>query len=200
MAKSKKVYSDLKRLDKMNDADIQAGIDKDPDAIGDLTKLNLKRVRGPQRTPTKQRVTLRLSQEVMSYFKGSEQSGWQTRLNDHLIHTIKSGKDFVAVKSHDRSIRGHDPMTTAAGKRDSKTGQQARNKIAKHRNTYKYDFKVGNKIVHSGITNDLERREQEHQQRWRNGHIKQIGNKTTEDAAREWEETKQKTITPPRKR
>ena len=68
-----------------------------------------------------------------------------------------------------------------------------------NRDTFKYDFKVGNKIVHSGITNDLERREQEHQDRWPTGHIKQVGRKTTEDAARAWEETKQKTITPSRK-
>lgn len=30
------------------------------------------------------------------------------------------------------------------------------------RNTYKYDFKIGNKIVHSGITKNLERREAQH--------------------------------------
>lgn len=64
------------------------------------------------------------------------------------------------------------------------------------RGTYKYDFKVGNKIVHSGITNNLERREEEHQDRWPTGHIKQVGRITTEDAARAWEEAKQKTITP----
>ena len=69
----------------------------------------------------------------------------------------------------------------------------------KKRDTYKYDFKVKNKIVHSGITNDLERREQEHQARWSNGRIVQVGRKTTEDAARDWEETKQKTVTPRRK-
>jgi len=62
----------------------------------------------------------------------------------------------------------------------------------KARNTYKYDFKLKQKIVHSGITNDLERREVEHQQKWPKGHIVQVGNKTTEEAAREWEETKQK--------
>lgn len=67
------------------------------------------------------------------------------------------------------------------------------------RDTYKYDFKVGHKIRHSGITNDLERREQQHQQRWPGGHIVQVGRKTTEEAAREWEESKHKTITPPRK-
>ena len=31
------------------------------------------------------------------------------------------------------------------------------------RDTYKYQFKSGNKILHVWITNDLERREQEHQ-------------------------------------
>lgn len=68
------------------------------------------------------------------------------------------------------------------------------------RDTYKYDFvdKAG-KILHSGITNDLERREKEHQQRWPGGHIVKQGRATTEEAAREWEKTKQKTITPPRK-
>ena len=30
--------------------------------------------------------------------------------------------------------------------------------MSKPRNTYKYEFKRGNKVVHSGITNDLERR------------------------------------------
>ncbi len=72
--------------------------------------------------------------------------------------------------------------------------------MSKPRNTKKYDFKVGNKIVHSGITNDLDRREQEHKQRWPKGHIVQVGIATTEEAARKWEETKQKTITPPRKK
>ncbi len=66
------------------------------------------------------------------------------------------------------------------------------------RNWHKYDFKVGNKIVHSGISKDLDRREGEHQQRWSNGHIKQVGRATTEDAAREWEKTKEMTITPRR--
>jgi predicted GIY-YIG superfamily endonuclease len=58
------------------------------------------------------------------------------------------------------------------------------------RDTYKYVFKVGNKIVHGGITDDLERREQEHQQKWRKGHIVQVGRRTTEEAARAWEQEK----------
>ena len=66
--------------------------------------------------------------------------------------------------------------------------------MAKAKDTYKYYFKVGNKIVHGGITNDLERRKQEHQQKWPNGHIKQVGRRTSEEAAREWE--KEKRFTP----
>lgn len=58
------------------------------------------------------------------------------------------------------------------------------------RDTYKYVFKVGNKTVHGGITEDLERREQEHQQKWRKGHIVQVGRRTTEEAARAWEQEK----------
>ena len=64
--------------------------------------------------------------------------------------------------------------------------------MGKPRDTYKYYFKTGNKIVHGGITDNLERREQEHKQRWlmANGHIFQVGRSTTENAAREWEKKK----------
>jgi len=58
------------------------------------------------------------------------------------------------------------------------------------RDTYKYQYKIGNKIVHGGITNDLERREAEHQQKWPTGHITQVGRRTTETAARSWEKDK----------
>ncbi len=66
----------------------------------------------------------------------------------------------------------------------------------KPRNYYRYDFKVGNKIVHSGITKDVERRENEHQQRWPAGHIKQVGPAVTKQSALAWGKTKHKTITP----
>lgn len=60
----------------------------------------------------------------------------------------------------------------------------------KPRNTYKYEFKIGNRVVHSGITNDLERREGEHQRRpgWKRGHIRQVGRRTTHDGAVRWED------------
>ena len=62
--------------------------------------------------------------------------------------------------------------------------------MSKPRDTYKYHYKIRNKIVHGGITNDLERRESEHKQKWPDGHIKQVGRKTTEEAARKWEKDK----------
>ena len=59
--------------------------------------------------------------------------------------------------------------------------------MGKPRDTTKYHFKVGNRVVHRGITNDLCRREREHQQNWANGHIEKIGNVTTREAALQWE-------------
>ena len=68
------------------------------------------------------------------------------------------------------------------------------------RDTYKYHFKEGHKIVHTGITNDLERREQEHKQNFGNsGHIKKVGNVTTRDAALKWESEQAKRGNPTRK-
>ena len=55
------------------------------------------------------------------------------------------------------------------------------------RDIYKYHFKDGNKIIHRGITNDLERREQEHIEHFDIGHITQVGRRTTRDAGLEWE-------------
>jgi len=43
---------------------------------------------------------------------------------------------------------------------------------------------------HGGITEDLGRREQEHKAKWPKGHITPVGRRTTEDAARKWEEDK----------
>ena len=62
------------------------------------------------------------------------------------------------------------------------------------RDTYKYNFKLGNKIVHTGITNDLDRREREHQRKagWDRGHITKVGNRTTPEAAKNWEDVQRK--------
>ena len=67
------------------------------------------------------------------------------------------------------------------------------------RDTYKYRFKVGNLIVHCGITYDLLRRQTEHRNSgryrdyngkryyWKDGHIVQEGYVTTRSAALKWE-------------
>ena len=61
----------------------------------------------------------------------------------------------------------------------------------KPRKYYKYHFKRGNKILHGGVTDDLERREGEHQRDINSkGHISQVGRRTSEEAARQWEKDK----------
>ena len=64
--------------------------------------------------------------------------------------------------------------------------------VPQKRDTYKYDFVKNRRIVHSGITNDLERREREHRATYGGGSIRQVGRRTTEPAARAWEKTKHK--------
>ena len=58
--------------------------------------------------------------------------------------------------------------------------------------TYKYHLKRGRKIIRSGITNDLERREREHQARYPGTHVVQVGRATTRKAALEWEKRQRK--------
>lgn len=59
--------------------------------------------------------------------------------------------------------------------------------MAKRRKWKKYKFIVDGRIKHKGITKDLERREQEHRQKYGKGRLKQVGRAVTEDSAREWE-------------
>ena len=58
----------------------------------------------------------------------------------------------------------------------------------KPRDTYKYHLKKGNKIIHTGITNDLERREREHEQEHPGTHIVQVGYRSTREGALGWEQ------------
>ncbi len=44
--------------------------------------------RGPQKTPTKKLISLRLSPEVIKHFKASG-PGWQTRIDSTLLESIK---------------------------------------------------------------------------------------------------------------
>ena len=53
-----------------------------------LKKLN---VRGPQKAPTKERITIRLSPEVVQRFRDTG-DGWQTRVDSALKDWLKSHK------------------------------------------------------------------------------------------------------------
>jgi uncharacterized protein (DUF4415 family) len=44
--------------------------------------------RGPQKSPTKERVALRLDQNIVDYFR-LDGPGWQTRINDALAELVK---------------------------------------------------------------------------------------------------------------
>ena len=59
--------------------------------------------------------------------------------------------------------------------------------MAKERDTHKYHLKQGKQVVHRGITNDLGRREAEHQVEFPGSRIEQVGRRTTRDAALGWE-------------
>jgi len=62
-------------------------------AIVEAQRRGELRVRGPQKAPTKERVALRLSPEVVEYFR-STGPGWQTRMDQALlevVHKYKAG-------------------------------------------------------------------------------------------------------------
>ncbi len=66
-------------------------------------------------------------------------------------------------------------------------------------NWYGYHYYVKGELKHAGITQDYQRREQEHQQRWPGGSLRVLIGPTTEAAARAWEALQPKTITPERR-
>lgn len=60
------------------------------------TKLRNKlNIRGPQKSPTKERITIRLSPEVVQRFRASG-DGWQTRVDAALKDWLKSHKSVKA--------------------------------------------------------------------------------------------------------
>lgn len=58
------------------------------DAFWDKAVVRRQGERGPQKAPVKERVTLRLSPDVVDYFKAGG-SGWQTRLDQALQDYIQ---------------------------------------------------------------------------------------------------------------
>jgi len=59
--------------------------------------------------------------------------------------------------------------------------------MSSERDTYKYQVKIGKKIIYRGITKDLDRRGTEHKSRWPQSRIIQVGRRTTRERAYEWE-------------
>jgi len=55
------------------------------------------------------------------------------------------------------------------------------------RDTFKYHLKDGKTIVHRWITNDLDRRENEHQGEFPNAQIQQVGRRVSREAGLKWE-------------
>ena len=54
------------------------------------------------------------------------------------------------------------------------------------KDTYKYQLKIGRRIIQRNVTSDLVRREIEHQIRYPESKVIQIGRKTTRKAALLW--------------
>jgi uncharacterized protein (DUF4415 family) len=50
--------------------------------------LSLKKLRGPQKSPIKQRITIRLSPEVVTKFRATGK-GWQSRMDEALQDWLK---------------------------------------------------------------------------------------------------------------
>ena len=74
-------------------------------------------------------------------------------------------------------------------------------RMIEKRDTYKYYFKRGKKILYAGITDDLERREKEHKNNIdKRGHIYQVGGITTRDAAQKWEKEQERRGIPIKKK
>lgn len=114
---------------------INQGIDRDPDTyvpsddefshalstdkLPDAARKAIDGVRGKQKKPRKVSTTIRLSAEVLDYYKGGGK-GWQSRIDMDLRRNIH--KDDSASSGH---FVGRDSKAAGGAfvKRDSKSGQ-----------------------------------------------------------------------------
>lgn len=80
--------TDWQRVDAMTDEDIIHAVESDPDTRL-LTEEDFKqaRRRGPQQASTKDRITIRLDHDIVTFFRDQGQ-GWQTRINDILLDYV----------------------------------------------------------------------------------------------------------------
>ena len=115
-AKTIPTAKDLTRLDKMTDADIQKGINADPNAAPIQKDLGeFRRYRGPQKKAKKVPVSMRFDAEIVDHFRARGR-GWQKEINDHLLHVVRtSNKIFEKA-----DFESHQPATAKRG--DSRRG------------------------------------------------------------------------------
>lgn len=69
------------------------------------------------------------------------------------------------------------------------------------RDTYRYQLWHSGKVVHHGITNDPDRRQSEHRERWPGCQLRVVGPAVSRETGLAWEKDQTKSITPdPRKK
>lgn len=59
--------------------------------LAEAARKGALKVRGPQKAPTKERIALRLSPEVVEYFRATG-PGWQTRMDGVLLDVVRKHK------------------------------------------------------------------------------------------------------------
>ncbi|PPK83915.1 BrnA antitoxin of type II toxin-antitoxin system [Neolewinella xylanilytica] len=69
------------------DRQINEGIKNDPDTLEWSDSMFQRAVRGPQKLPTKEKLTVRLDPDIVEWFK-AQGAGYQSRMNDALRQHI----------------------------------------------------------------------------------------------------------------
>lgn len=87
MAKRKPLTDTHGEVRELEDADLVHGTRLSGLPKSLQTKLRKAGERGPQKAPTKQLVSLRLSPEVLAHYKGGG-PGWQTRIDQTLKRAV----------------------------------------------------------------------------------------------------------------
>ena len=66
-------------------------IDPELVAASEHGRLKYRGQRGPQKAPTKERISIRLSQDVLKYFRGKG-DGWQARVDRALMAFVEAAE------------------------------------------------------------------------------------------------------------
>ena len=91
MSKHTPLTNDEGEVRKLSAADLRRFKPASEVLTASLQKTLGMKQRGPQKTPTKQMTTIRLSPEVMSAFKATG-AGWQTRIDGALKDWLKTNR------------------------------------------------------------------------------------------------------------